>query len=83
MKATNSKHPAAIGLAIVFTITAIALGYFALGIVPAFIFTFGYLGGLLLWLPSKKKPPFKAIAAPYFITLLLFILHKSLKEEKN
>ncbi len=76
MKATNSKHPAAIGLAIVFTITAIALGYFALGIVPAFIFTFGYFGGLLLWLPSTNTPPFKKIAAPYFVTLLLFVFHK-------
>lgn len=73
---TASKNKSTVILAIAFTITAIALGYIALGILPAFIFTFGYLGGLFLWLFIPTNTSFRQIAWPYFITLAFFILHK-------
>jgi hypothetical protein len=69
--------------AAIFTITAILLGYAALGIVPAFVFTFGYLGGLLIWLFVTYETPFKNISLPYFVTLALFLVHKIEEREKD
>ncbi len=62
--------------AVLFSVIAIYLGYAALGIIPAFIFTFGYAGGFLIWLFVEKEVSFKRIAAPYFVTLSLFVVHK-------
>lgn len=72
----NSKNKQTILFAGIFTLTAIVLGYIALGALTAFIFTFGYLGGLIIWLFVSAKVPFKQIAWPYFITLALFMAHK-------
>lgn len=73
---TNIKNRAAIVFASVFTLIAITLGYVALGALAAFLFTFGYLGGLIIWLFISTKVPFKQIAWPYFIALVLFMAHK-------
>lgn len=72
----KTKNTTAIIFAVLFTLTAITLGYIALGLLPAFIFTFGYLGGLIIWLGNFSSPSFRQIAWPYFITLALFVLHK-------
>lgn len=72
-----------IGVATVFTMTAIALGYFSLGIVAAFLFTFGYLGGLIAWAITHSSSSFRQIAPAYFITLFLFVLHKIEEREMN
>lgn len=72
----NNKPRLTIVIAIAFTATAIALGYLSLGIVAAFLFTFGYLGGLIVWLFSNSFSSFRQIATAYFITLAFFILHK-------
>lgn len=77
------KRLVTIIVATLFTITAILLGYIALGILPAFIFTFGYLGGLLIWLFATNETSFKRIALPYFVTLCLFIVHKIEEREKD
>jgi hypothetical protein len=72
----KQKNTFTICVAVIFTATAITLGYIALGIVPAFIFTFGYLGGLVIWLCTNTKVSFRHIAWPYVITLACFVLHK-------
>lgn len=77
------KRSATIIVAILFSITAIYLGYAALGIVPAFIFTFGYVGGLLIWLFATNEVPFRRIALPYFVTLALFVVHKIEERERD
>ncbi|MGG7034944.1 MAG: hypothetical protein ACI7YS_07085 [Flavobacterium sp.] len=76
MSPISEKKPVVILLAILFTISAITIGYIALGFWPAFIFTFGYLGGLIIWLFMPMKVSFKQIAAGYFVTLALFVVHK-------
>lgn len=72
----DPKRPFAIIEAILFTVTAIFIGYMALGIIPAFLFMFGYIGGLMIWLFATNETPFRKIALPYCVTLALFIVHK-------
>jgi len=79
----KTKNTSTVIFAVLFTITAITLGYIALGIVPAFIFTFGYLGGLIIWLFVSSNVSFKQIAVPYFLTLTFFVLHKIEERKMN
>lgn len=62
--------------AIIFSLTALYLGYTALGFWAMLVFTFGHLGGFLFWLVFYKKLEIRAILAPYLLTLVLFIIHK-------
>lgn len=79
----EKKNNVIIILATLFTVCAIALGYIALGFWPAFIFTFGYLGGLIIWLLMPMQTSFKQIAVAYFITLSFFVVHKIEEREKD
>lgn len=79
----KTKNTTVIAVATAFTILAITLGYIALGILPAFIFTFGYLGGLIIWIFTSAKVSFRQIAWPYFITLAFFVLHKIEEREMD
>ena len=63
-------------LAIGLTSCVIALGYVMLGLLPMILFTFGFLGGLLVWLMSRANPDWRAIRLPFFLTLAAFVLHK-------
>lgn len=69
--------------AIAFSVGAVALGYIALGLLPAFIFTFGYVGGLVLWLVVEEKVRLKDISKPYWVTLGLFVVHKAEEREMD
>lgn len=79
----NTETKLIIIVAIAFTATAIVLGYLSLGIVPAFLFTFGYLGGLVVWTLVPSSASFRQIAPAFFITLALFILHKVEEREMD
>ena len=79
----DKKEPTTIILAGAFTAIALMLGYTALGIWPAFIFTFGYLGGLIIWLFKPIRATFRQIGIPYFLTLALFIVHKIEERERD
>lgn len=79
----RKKNITAILFAVLFTATAISLGYVALGLLTAFLFTFGYLGGLIIWLFASSKARFRQIAWPYFITLVLFVAHKVEERKMN
>lgn len=54
----------------------LVLGYVLLGILPAILFAFGFVGGFVLWLSVPTAAPFRSIKIPFYITLGLFILHK-------
>lgn len=69
-------HSGNVGLAVIFTVSVLAIGYALLGLLPAFLFAFGYLGGLILWLTIPTKARLDSIRWPYFLTLGLFVLHK-------
>jgi hypothetical protein len=62
--------------AVTFTLAVLTLGYVLLGLLPMFLFAFGFLGGLIIWLFVPTDSPFQAIRAPYFLTLALFVVHK-------
>jgi len=62
--------------ALLFTLAVIVLGYIMLGIIPMFLFAFGFLGGFILWLIVPTKNSFGAFKIPYFLTLLFFVFHK-------
>lgn len=79
----DKKKNSQILIALGFSIAAITTGYIALGLWPAFIFTFGYLGGFILWLFMPMKASFKQISVAYFLTLALFVVHKIEERECN
>lgn len=75
------KRLSIIFLALIFTLAIPALGYITLGTLPAVIFLVGFLGGFVLWLGIPMRTPWTAIKAPYFLTLVLFLLHRGLEEQ--
>lgn len=70
------KQPSIIIFAAFFTIAVLVLGYSLLGLLPMFLFAFGFLGGFILWLLVPTNASFAAIKIPYFLTLVFFVLHK-------
>lgn len=62
--------------AFIFTTAILALGYFAFGFWTAFIFTFGFLGGFLIWVFTSRQVPFQQFKVTYWLTLVLFVLHR-------
>lgn len=76
-----SKNPKVVVAAFVFTIAILTVGYLAFGVLTDLIFASGFLTGFLLWLFVKAKPSFEQIKLPYWITLILFIVHRV--EEKT
>lgn len=70
------KQASTIVFAFLFTITVLVLGYVMLGLLPMFLFAFGFLGGFILWLIVPTNASFSAIKVPFFLTLAFFVLHK-------
>ena len=70
------KQTSTIIFALLFTMAMLILGYVMLGLLPMFLFAFGFLGGFILWLLVPTRASFKTIRAPFFVTLAFFILHK-------
>lgn len=62
--------------ALLFTAAVLVLGYLMLGLLPMFLFAFGFLGGFILWLVVPTNTSFEAIKMPFFVTLAFFVLHK-------
>lgn len=62
--------------ALLFSIAAVVIGYVALGLIPAIVFTFGFLGGYILWLLIPSNASYLSIRVPFFLTLALFVVHK-------
>lgn len=71
-----ARSPRAATLAFALTAAVIVLGYVMLGLLPAVLFAFGFLGGLVAWLLVPTSASFAAIRVPYFLTLGLFVIHK-------
>jgi hypothetical protein len=62
--------------AVTFTVAVLTLGYILLGLVPMFLFAFGFLGGLVAWLLIPSGASFKDLQTPYFLSMAFFVLHK-------
>lgn len=70
------KQKSTIVLALLFTISVLVLGYVMLGLLPMFLFAFGFLGGFIFWLIVPTTASFSTIKVPFFLALGLFVLHK-------
>jgi len=62
--------------ALLFTVAVLVLGYVMLGLLPTFLFAFGFLGGFILWLIIPTSASFDVIKIPFYVTLAFFVLHK-------
>jgi len=77
------RQPVITAIATLFTAAVVILGYIMLGLLPAMLFVFGFLGGYILWLLIPTKVSFAAIKVPYFLTLAFFVLHKIEEREMD
>lgn len=75
LQTTNISRLALLAAAL-FTLAVVALGYGLLGVWPALLFAFGFVGGLVLWLTLPSPSRFRDIRAPFIVTLALFVAHK-------
>ncbi len=62
--------------AFLFTVAILVLGYISFGIWPTVIFMSGFLGGFILWLLIPVNPIWANVKVPFWITFLLFIVHR-------
>lgn len=76
MNFSTNRSRLAVTMAAMYAAVALILGYALLGLLPMFLFAFGFLGGLLCWLGIRTDPQFGSFRVAYFITLGLFVLHK-------
>lgn len=67
------KNQATIVIASLLTLVVLILGCVLLGILPAFLFAFGFMGGSILWPVIRSQVPFVSIKVPYFKTPGFFI----------
>ncbi|MDX2001381.1 MAG: hypothetical protein SFW35_03060 [Chitinophagales bacterium] len=65
-----------ISLALGFTFAVLLLGYLSFGFWTTMIFTSGFLGGFILWLLFPSRTDYSSIKLPYFLTFLMFIVHR-------
>jgi hypothetical protein len=72
----SKPRPIVVSSALLFTIVVLVLGYVLLGIYPTLLFALGFVGGFILWLAIPTAAPFAAIRAPFYATLVFFVLHK-------
>lgn len=72
-----------IAIASMHALSVVTLGYFLLGLVPMLLFASGFVGGLAIWLSARDRATFADIRTPYFLTLVLFALHKVEERELN
>ena len=77
------KSTSTIIFALFFTLTVLVLGYVMLGLLPMFLFAFGFLGGFILWLIIPTNVSFNTIKIPFFLTLVFFLLHKYEERKMN
>lgn len=78
----TKKKPSTIIFALIFSLLIPVFGYFYTGWLIAFLFLIGYLSGFFLWLFFPAKVPYASIRAPYWATLLVFILLHKVEENR-
>ena len=72
----RSKPLRTVLCAVAFSTATLGLGYLAFGLLTMLVFTAGFVGGLLLWLLLPSRGSWTDIKVPYWIALLLFVLHR-------
>lgn len=69
-------------IAFLFSLLIPAFGYFFLGPLYAAIFLVGYLGGFILWILFPSNALWTSLKAPYWLTLLAFLLLHKVEENR-
>lgn len=70
------KSLATVLFALFFTLIVLVLGYIMLGLLPMFLFAFGFAGGFILSLAVPTGTTFSRIKIPFYLTLAFFVVHK-------
>lgn len=68
-------------VALLFSITISALGYISIGLLPSLIWLIGFLGGFIVWLIMPARASWASIKVPYFVTLVLLLIHRFIDEQ--
>jgi len=76
------RQSSTIIFALLFSLLIPVFGYFYTGWLIAFLFLIGYFAGFFLWLFIPTKVPYASIRAPYWATLLVFILLHKVEENR-
>lgn len=76
----SSLSPFDIIFGLLFSLVILALAYGTFGGWTTMIFSFGFIGGYVLWLVFPSETPYARIKAPYLLTLALFILFHRVEE---
>lgn len=81
MDKSTTKSLPIILVAFLFSVTIAALGYITIGFLPSLIWLIGFLGGFIVWLVMPARASWASIKAPYFLTLILFFIHRFIDEQ--
>lgn len=81
VRATIPSDHATLIHAVGLSTAALVLGFWALGVLAALVFSAGFVGGLVLWLLVPARGSWIDIHVPYWLALVLFIAHRI--EEKQ
>lgn len=76
----NMKRSVLIVCALLFSFVVPPFGYVYLRPLIAFLFLIGYVGSFFLWLLVPTKASYISIRAPYWATLLAFLLLHKVEE---
>jgi hypothetical protein len=76
------KQPLTIVVALLFSLLIPLFGYMYTGWLIALLFLIGYFTGFGLWLLVPTKVAFSTIKAPYWVTLLVFLLLHKVEENR-
>ncbi len=76
------RKPVVVVCALLFSLVVPAFGYAYLGALYALLFLMGYLAGFIAWLLVPTKVPYASIKAPFWATLLAFLLLHKVEENK-
>lgn len=74
---TTSKSPASVLVALAFTLTMVALGYFTVGMVLVIPFALGFFSGFLLWLIRPLADSFQTVKGPWIAGLIAYVIHRT------
>ena len=80
---TQSRSGRLIAMALLFSLLIPLLGQVYLGPLYAVLFATGYLGGFLLWLMLPTRPAWTVVRAPYWLTMLTFLLLHKVEENRT
>lgn len=73
---SNSRSKLMLISAFLYTFATLWLGYRAFGLLTSLIFSSGFLGGFILWCCIRSNTPYEKIKVPYYLCLILFVIHR-------